>query len=115
MLEDLLNFPNYVLRSSSSVNEICREISKRHRGKFPSFIELVIGLRQKTDSVERWIEYSENKRGTPSWYLLRKEKKYSVGYLDTNGNLEEGVYDDPCFACALFIKLEMEERLKACD
>jgi hypothetical protein len=111
MLEDLLNFPTLVSQSDKSEVEICAQISSRKPGFFPTLEQLMHGLSRKHNLVDSWIRYSEDKRGSPSWYILKTGKKYKVGFLGSDRSCNEGVYNDAYFACAVFIKLEMEERL----
>jgi hypothetical protein len=63
-------------------------------------------LKDDKSIVDDWIRYSENQRGTPSWYFDGQR----VGYLDENGKSEkQSQFGDPLEGCALYIKKEMEE------
>ena len=111
MLKDLLNFPRLVMQTNMSVNDVCTKLSLEYSKKFPPLQELMDALRSDEALIENWISYSEDKRGSPSWYFVKVGRKYKVGYLDSSRKCNEGIYDDPCFACAVFIKLEMESRI----
>lgn len=111
MLENLLNFPKLIWNTSEPESEIWGQISQDHNGQFPALEEIIAGLRNDPTSIERWIQYSQDKRVTPSWYILKIADKYKVGYLAQDQTCYEGLYDNAYFACALFIKLEMEARL----
>jgi len=112
VLDKLLNFPTLVSQSNKSEAEICAQIFSQKHESFPTLEQLMNGLRGHYDLVENWIRYSEDKRGSPSWYILKARKNYKVGFLGSDRSCNEGVYTDAYFACAVFIKLEMEERCR---
>jgi len=111
MLEDILNFPAAAATSGKSINEICTLLLIKYRRRFPSIDELTDGLSKDIGLIESWIKYSQDKRLTPSWYFIKAGEKYKIGYMNKDCSYNEGVYDDACFACATFIKLEIESRL----
>jgi|GEM_PF-4371167 len=113
MLKDLLYFPEKIEQTNMSINEICDIISDGYTKQFPKLEELIGGLRSNRKLIGLWMQFSENKRGSPSWYFLKAGEKYIVGYLDTDYQCNEGMFEDQYFACAVFIKLEMESRLIA--
>jgi hypothetical protein len=111
MLEDILNFPTYILDRDTSEQDLCKEISGVGNKSFPEFGELVRAIKQDEHLIDVWIEYAANKRATPSWYFSKQGDFHKVGFISEDGNCDEGTYIDPHFACAVFIKLEMQSRL----
>ena len=111
MLEDILNFPICLLDCDTSEQDICKKISGAGNKTFPEFGELVRAIKQNKHLIDVWIEYAANKRATPSWYFIKQGTVHKVGYISEDGNCNEGAYIDPHFACAVFIKLEMQSRL----
>ena len=72
MLESILNFPARALGRDTSERDICKEISSAGNQTFPEFGELVRAIKQNEHFITDWIEYSENKRATPSWYFIKQ-------------------------------------------
>ena len=68
-------------------------------------------LRTKPRLVDEWLMFSEDKRCTPAWFFeKRPEKMWRVGYIDRNGStIHEVMFDDSINACALIVRMEMEE------
>jgi hypothetical protein len=66
-------------------------------------------LARYPESVEAWIQYSEDKR-TSGWYIVQHDTDgYEVGYAAANGDRSEQVCcDNRIKACASFIKHELE-------
>ena len=113
MLDDVIDFPTTVLNGTSSINDICRQIFHSNSDRFPSVEELMTAIRKRPEIVENWIEYSENKRGSPSWFFAKGEENYLVGFLDSCGSCHESRFSDPVYACAVFIKLELENKIRS--
>ena len=111
MLEDILNFPTRISDRDTSEHDICKEISGAGNKIFPEFDELVRAIKQNEHLIDAWIEYAANKRATPSWYFIKQGTTHRVGFISEDGSCNEGTYIDPHFACAVFIKLEMQSRL----
>ena len=110
MLDKVLNFPRAVTQSNKSVNVICANLARDCSYQLPDIDELLEGLRNNGDLIESWVEYSNNKRSTPSWYFLKQGQKYKIGYISPTRTYDVGSYTEPSFACALFIKLELESQ-----
>ena len=113
MLDDVIDFPITVLDGTSSINDICRRIFRSNSDRFLSVEELMTAIRKRPETVENWIGYSENKRGSPSWYFAKGEGNCLVGFLDSSGNCHESKFRDPVYACAVFIKLELENKIRS--
>jgi hypothetical protein len=54
--------------------------------------------------VEDWLHWSEDKRGSPSWYFTSQEKNYEVGFYPEG---ESMFFTDRIQACAEFIVREV--------
>ncbi|MDB5226366.1 MAG: hypothetical protein JWN78_559, partial [Bacteroidota bacterium] len=70
-------------------------------------------LEQYPDYIKYWMIYSEDKRSSSGWYLLKTNNTYIVDYFpNENQNLE---FVNPEAACANFIKKEIEDIRIATD
>jgi hypothetical protein len=111
MFSNILSYPSLVASSRLSENEFCRTLLAERNFRFPSLEELICALQSEAGHVEDWLKYSEDRRMTPAFYLRKKGASFEVGYRSKSEIEKVGVYDDAGFACALFIKLELEHRL----
>lgn len=69
---------------------------------------------KKSDCINQWLEWSENKRSNSGCYIKKDfNKNYIVGYYDINNTLIKFHYSDVAKACAAFIKFEIEEIRKS--
>ena len=60
--------------------------------------------------VQSWLNYSEDKRTSGGWYLIKEnENTYVVGTLETNNNY---TFTDDIEACAQFVINEIERMRK---
>jgi hypothetical protein len=109
MLESIVNFPATLNRHKLRENDLWAQILSEQNGDHPSIEEILSALKNQPGLVENWINYSQDRRKTPSWYFSRDGNKFKVGYMPTSLERNEGIYDDAYFACALFIKLELEQ------
>ncbi len=68
-------------------------------------------LLDNQELVDKWFEWSENKRSYGGWYLLLNDNgKYEVGRIGHTGKKEQFLeYSNKRDACATFIKREIEE------
>jgi len=67
-------------------------------------------LVSRSDLVEDWEVYSEDKRTSAGWYLLHEESVWTVGYARSGGGREkEHKYSSGLEACAVFIINELEQ------
>jgi hypothetical protein len=66
-------------------------------------------LLEYPDYVNDWIQYSEDQRCHPTWFLQRNGMDYEVGFisLDTD-DIPLTKFSDPLEACATFIKYTIE-------
>ncbi len=111
MLREIIEFPISVMTLNKSPNEILNQLATNFPNCFPSVDELMEELSGRTDAIENWLRYSEDKRTTPGWYLVEKGRKYKIGYIGSSHRICEGEFNDGHFACALYIKLELEARI----
>lgn len=67
-------------------------------------------LQQFPEFVPEWIEYSEDQRCTPAWYISKTgSSEWTVGFFDRDGTKKHlSLYTDRMPACAAFIKNFME-------
>jgi len=71
-------------------------------------------LRKEPSLIDEWVYFTEDKRWTPAWGFGRdKNGTWNVSYLLRNAKFQYEIYfSDPVVACALMIRMEMEEFLK---
>jgi hypothetical protein len=63
-------------------------------------------LKEKPELIQFWLNYSEDKRTSGGWYLLKKnDSTFIVGNIDGRS---KSIFTDCFDACATFIKKEIE-------
>lgn len=86
--------------SKSGYTKFCREISKK---------DIVDELKKNKDIITSWINFTQDKRWTPSWGILKENNEYVLFYMSPSAEMEmKQIYKDPYEACALMIRMEME-------
>ena len=77
--------------------------------------EIASHLRKNPDLVQVWVQYSEDQRSSPAWYLsvpgkeLGRLQTWRVGYYSQEGGTPEIPFDDEFEACAYFIMRYLEQ------
>jgi hypothetical protein len=72
-------------------------------------------LRKNPDLVRIWVQYSEDQRSSPAWYLSgpgegrERLQTWSVGYYCGDGGAPEVQFEDEFEACAFFIMRNLEQ------
>ncbi len=61
------------------------------------------------DFVESWERYSQDKRSSSGWYLLREDNIWTVGYFNVGEKEHEQTYTSGLEACAVLILNELEQ------
>ena len=62
-------------------------------------------LLQRPEFVNDWIQYSEDQRCHPSWFIQQTGAEYEVGFVSLEANdVPVTKYSDRFEACATFIK-----------
>jgi hypothetical protein len=63
--------------------------------------------------VEQWLNWSDNKRSGSGWYFTQGSSgKYIIGYYPPTENNKAREFFDSSEACAVFIKIVIEETRK---
>ena len=71
--------------------------------------EITEVLKMHPHMINDWLQYSEDKRSSPTWHFFKGESgKYYVEYSAEGKETEEIVTTDQFKACATFIKREIE-------
>jgi hypothetical protein len=66
-------------------------------------------LKNNDKIIQEWLAYSEDKRTSGGWYIIKKNNSIIVGHLDNEiGSAEEKEFDDISKACAVFIFNEIK-------
>jgi len=73
--------------------------------------DLEAAISRDMSLVEDWLAFTEDKRWTPAWALTKhREKVWVVSYVPKGGSRGyEVVFTSPIPACALMIRMEMED------
>ncbi|MDR2834791.1 MAG: hypothetical protein LBV69_01130 [Bacteroidales bacterium] len=66
-------------------------------------------LLKKSECIESWENWSNDKHCDSGWYFKEHNQKYLVGYYDMDKIIEQTEYNDKTKACAIFIKKEIED------
>jgi hypothetical protein len=67
-------------------------------------------LAQHPDWVSAWLDYSEDKRSSPGWYIEdRDATETRVGYYEGPSSRPPTPFDDKLRACAEFVRLEVDD------
>jgi hypothetical protein len=72
-------------------------------------------LRQHPHLVTAWVDYSDEQRSLPAWYLMRpgaESSEWRVDYLAARELPQEHPFADEFAACAFFIMRKVEELSK---
>ncbi len=81
--------------------------------KYSEILEYDIAkaLEESPILIDKWFEWSENKRSSDGWYVIKKvDGKFEVGEINKNGIKEQFLeLLDKRIACAVFIKKEIED------
>ena len=73
-----------------------------------STTELSTYLRDNSDLIDSWLQWSEDKRTGSGPYLLKTGDIYEVGLLEAGGTCSVlGQFEDPFRACAEFLRREL--------
>jgi len=101
-LHEVQNSSFYELLRDTGYFEMCNSVSES---------EIANVLLGNLELVEKWFEWSENKRTSDGWYLLKnKNGNYEVGRIYKNGTKEVSLeFCDKISACAAYIKREIDE------
>lgn len=73
--------------------------------------EIEITVEQNSSLIDDWIHFTEDKRWTPAWGLVKRNKNsWVIFHILKNGVKNyEVLFDNPISACALMIRMEMED------
>lgn len=71
--------------------------------------DIIDMLKQNKDLVTKWLEWTADKRCSPSWGVEERNKHYILFYMVSSGEIEiSQIFDNPYDACAILIRLEMD-------
>lgn len=72
-------------------------------------------LAGEPDLVKAWLEWSDDNRGWPAWYIEPDgHGRYEVGYYD-GGRSSVQAFDDKVRACAEYVHHELEQLADQAD
>lgn len=115
IIDRIISLPSdFDVRGNISMTALLRESGYLSEFENITVEDIREQLEYKFEKVEDWLNYSENKRSLPGWFLkLYDSQIYVVGFLDEDGSttvLNE--FKDRNEACAVFIKNEIEAMRK---
>jgi hypothetical protein len=66
-------------------------------------------LKKKPQFISEWLLWSENQRSTPTTYFTKGDEWCFVGHSPESKDFKEINTKDEYFACASFVKLQVEQ------
>ncbi|MCR9247357.1 MAG: hypothetical protein NXI31_20185 [bacterium] len=75
----------------------------------PSIDDLVAAVGATEGCVDGWLQWSDDKKWSPSWYFSDYGENMFVVGLAAGEDSHEHVFDDPTVACAHFIVKDIED------
>jgi hypothetical protein len=101
---------DYIEFGDRSPVELVRRSGVRGRLEDLSLDQVVRCLDRHPDWVDAWIGWSEDLRGSPTWYIRADEADggFEVGYLDRARLSNQQRFSDRTRACAAYILHEIE-------
>ncbi len=99
----------YALGTVSAV-ELVERSDYRGRRDEVTVERLADCLAQHPDWMRAWLDYSEDKRSSPGWYIEGRDATESrVGYYEGRSSRPPMQFDDKVRACAEFVHLEVDD------
>jgi len=74
--------------------------------------EIVEILKEKPHIIPEWLQWSEDQRCTPTTYFTKGEEWCFIGHIPYDKDFKEINTKDVFFACASFVKLQVEQTRK---
>ena len=72
--------------------------------------EIEDAIRADVSLIKNWVHFCQDKRWTPAWTIGKRGRLWVVGLVDKNGRLTcQVVCKGSVEACALLVRMEMEE------
>lgn len=99
---------DFYSKSDKSIWQLFTESGYLKNPKIVTREALVGFLTANPDLIESWQIYSGDKRTEPSWYFLRSNAEWIVGYASVPSQEKRMVYQSKFEACAEFILHELE-------
>jgi hypothetical protein len=111
IINEIINLPEkFYALGNISIYSLLEETGYFERHNQVSEAILLGELINRPQSVNQWLNWSDNKRSASGWYFkLNTNGKYVVGYFPLSENSIQLEYNDSKEACAAFIAREIEE------
>ena len=104
-----LAFDFYAARTVSPVQLVARSGYGRHRDEV-TVPRLERCLAEYPEWVNAWLDYSEDKRSSPGWYIQGRERiSFLVGYHEGRSSRPPMRFDNKVRACAEFVRREVDD------
>jgi hypothetical protein len=112
-IKKILNLPDVFRSSAKSLSDIVEQTGCSNVDKELNELEIENEILKDSSIVEKWLEYSQNKRTGQGWYVVLQSEQWVVGYLDVkNKNLQKKfVFENVIHSMSFFIKKELQEIL----
>ena len=111
VIERIIDIPrDFRRRKNISPINLTKESGYLEHHEKISESEIIEILKGNPQSIAEWVLWSENKRSTSTWLFTRDEEDgwCFVGHSPESKEFEEINTKDEFFACAAFIKREVE-------
>ena len=113
MTKAIAFIPKTSEQEDKSFRSILIDIGYFEKSEYINEKEVESILRQFPELIDKWLQYSDDQRTSPSWYFINNVKdKYAVCFSPYNEDIKEQIFSDRFMACAYFIK-RMIERTRA--
>ena len=108
---DIIDLPEKFNRSTDvSFHVLLSETGYIESFELVSKFGLIEQLTQTPDKIEHWLAWSAGNKKESGWYFARMQNaKYAIGYFSPLENSVIVELADGPKACAMFIKLVIEE------
>jgi len=116
VVEALCRMPAVFKEAGDTTMAALLTVSRYRSDSRVSEADLEAHLKTHPSLVDAWVEYSDEQRALPAWYLMRPREgsteDWRVDYLTAREKPREHVFPDRFAACAFFIMRKVDELLK---
>jgi hypothetical protein len=109
--DELVSLPRrYRKQKTVSIYELLGRTGYFERRDTLSLEAVRTALAKNPESLEEWLEYSQDKRTGSGWYLRGESGRFEVAHLQADGRVaDERLYTNLEEACANFVLRELAE------
>jgi len=107
---NIINIPvEYNKRDDVSIFSLIEESGYFNAHDQITYDDIRAAIVEYPESVNAWLQYSEDKRSSDGWYFKPADQGYEVGFFGQKMiDRKHQIYSNRLEACAVFIKNEIE-------